>query len=73
MAWITSRYAVFTTAPDPTTTTHRVINLHFQERNEGEGGGILKSPGQIKHVGFGKNKVEFVDILGSSRAGSRRV
>jgi len=46
---------------------------YFKERNEGEGGGILKSPGQIKHVGFGKNKVEFVDILGSSRAGSRRV
>ena len=39
---------------------------YFREKNElTDSRGILKSPGQIKQVGFGKNKVAFLDILGS--------
>ena len=39
---------------------------YFREKNElTDSRGILKSPGQIKQVGFGKNKVAFLDILSS--------
>ena len=37
---------------------------HEKEKNDfSDCKGILKSPGQIKQVGFGKNKVAFVNIL----------
>ena len=34
--------------------------------------GNLRSPGHIKQVGFGKNKVNFIDVL-ASKGNSRRI
>merc|ERR1712241_285654 len=42
---------------------------YFRERTEPDPRGILKSPGKIKQVGFGKNKVAFLDILGTENKG----
>jgi len=46
---------------------------YFRERNESDPRGILKSPGQIKQVGFGKNKVAFLDILGLENVEGRQL
>ena len=44
---------------------------YFRDRESGGsgGGGILKSPG-LRKVGFGKQKVAFIDVLGTE---SRRL
>jgi len=47
---------------------------YFREHKQDANNGVtsLQSPGHIKRVGFGRNKVEFVDVL-YSNGNSRRI
>ena len=49
---------------------------YFRDQPEAEtsSGGILRSPGpgQIRKVGFGKQKVAFIDVLGTETRRSAR-
>ena len=47
---------------------------YFREHGAVKNGGMasLRSPGHIKQVGFGRNKVDFVDVL-HSNGNSRRI